>query len=154
MAYKLIDLIQGLENVSIKGDPNCWIEGVNTIQNAQSGDIVFLTNSLYRKYLTNTKATAVILSDADAELCPVNAVISKNPHFTYAKIASFFEKSHSSEKGIHISAVIGNDCDIDPSANIGANCVIGNRVKIARHVLIGPGTIISDEVEIDEGSHI
>ena len=66
--YKLIDLIKGL-NVTIKGDANCFISGITPIQQAQPGHITFLTNSLYRKYLATTKASAVILHETDAMHC-------------------------------------------------------------------------------------
>ncbi len=154
MQYKLSDLIKNVDAVAIKGDPDCLISGVCTIQHSQPGHIAFLTNSLYRKYLAATQAAAVILLEADAASCPVNAVISKNPHYTYARIAAFFETQTPLAAGIHPSAVIGSECSIDPSAVIAANCVIGNKVKIAADVRIGPASAIGDEVEIGEATQI
>ncbi len=154
MTYKLSELIKNLEAVTIKGDPDCLISGVCTIQHAQPGCIAFLTNSLYRQYLQTTQAAAVILTEADAVNCPVNAVISKNPHYTYAKIASFFEDQTKISPGIHSSAVVGSDCQLSPTAIIGANAVIGNHVSIASHVVIGPGTIIGNNVSIGESTQL
>lgn len=152
--YKLADLIAGLD-VTLKGDANCLITGVSPIQHSQHGHITFLTNSSYKKYLETTEASAVILSEADAALCHANSIISRNPYFTYAKIAAFFEESHGSmTAGIHPAAVIGEHVQIDPSAVISANCVIGNHVKIAANVVIGPGSILSDHVEIGEDTHL
>jgi UDP-3-O-[3-hydroxymyristoyl] glucosamine N-acyltransferase len=152
--HKLSDLIKDMDAVTIKGDPNCLISGVCTLHHAKPGHIAFLTNSLYRKYLTHTEAAAVILSEADAKACTVNAVVSKNPYFAYAKIAAFFEKRDAVAMGIHPSVVMGMDTEVDATAVIGANCVIGNHVKIAAHAVIGPGTIIGDEVEIAEAAHL
>lgn len=154
--YKLSDLVNGLDDITIQGDPNCLIQGVCTLTQSQPGHITFLTNSLYRKYLPTTQASAVILSKEDALHCPVNAIISKNPHFIYAKIAGFFAKAfaENSMTGIHETAVIGADCQIDSSALISPHCVIGNRVKIAANVTVGPGTIIGDDSEIGEDTEI
>lgn len=147
----LSELTKGLD-VTIKGDPNCVITGVGTIQQSQAGQITFLTNALYRKHLATTQASAVILSEADIQDCTVNAVISRNPYFTYAQIASHFNNIPSIGLGIHTSAVIGQDTEIHPSAAIGANCVIGNHVKIAANVVIHPGCIVGDFTEIDEST--
>jgi UDP-3-O-[3-hydroxymyristoyl] glucosamine N-acyltransferase len=151
--YKLEELIKGLD-VTIKGDPNCLISGVSPIQQSQPGHITFLINSLYRKHLPTTLASAVILNEKDALACKTNAVISANPYFTYAKIAAFFKEQSVISTDIHSTVVIGADCHIDPSAVIGPNCVLGNRVKIAANVIIGASCSIADNVVIDEGSHL
>lgn len=145
--YSLAELTKDLD-VTIVGDPNCLIHGVATIEQAVAGQIAFLINPLYKKYLTATQASAVILAAADSESCPVNAIISTNPYFTYAKIATYFEQRQLPAPGIHPSAVIGQGCDIDASAAIGPNSVIGDGVKLASRVIIGPGCVIGDNVEL------
>lgn len=151
--YTLADLTAGLD-VTLKGDPNCLITGVSPIQQAVPQHITFLTNSCYRKYLANTKASAVILSEADASHCHVNAIISRNPYYTYAKIAEFFANSPEMISGIHATAVIGEHCEIDASAMIGAHVVIGKHVKIAANVVIGAGSVIGDYVTIDDAASL
>jgi UDP-3-O-[3-hydroxymyristoyl] glucosamine N-acyltransferase len=151
--YKLADLAEGL-NVTIKGDVNCIINGVSPIQQAKAGHISFLTNSLYKKYLPNTQASAVILTEADAGECPVNAVITPNPHYIYAKMAEYFDDQPAADPGIHPSAVIGKNTDIHASAAIGANCTVGNHVKLAAGVIIGANSVLGDGVEIGEHSRL
>jgi UDP-3-O-[3-hydroxymyristoyl] glucosamine N-acyltransferase len=150
--FTLSELIAGLDDVSIQGDPQCVITGVGTLQQAQPGQIAFLMNPLYKKHLSHTKAAAVILSQSDAQECTVNAIISRDPYFTYAKIAAYFDRKPVFNGGIHATAVIGQGCEIDASVSIGPYAVLGDNVKIAAHVSIGPGTIIGDGVSIGEGS--
>lgn len=147
MQYKLSELVNGLD-VVIKGDPNSIVTGVSTIQHAEPGQLTFLTNALYRKHLAATKASVVVLTEDDAIDCPMTAVITPNPHYTYAKIATFFDPTLMPAAGIHPTAVIGKDCRIDAAASIGPHVVIGNQVNIAAGVVIGPGSIIGDFVEI------
>jgi UDP-3-O-[3-hydroxymyristoyl] glucosamine N-acyltransferase len=151
--YTLAELTDGLE-VTIKGDACCLITGISTIQEAQPGHITFLTNSHYRKYLSVTQASAVILGYDDANICTTNAVISQNPYFTYAKIASFFDRGSFKLPGIHPSTVIEEGCDIHPSVSIGPFCTIGRQVKIAQNTVIGPGCIIGEFSMLDEAVHI
>jgi UDP-3-O-[3-hydroxymyristoyl] glucosamine N-acyltransferase len=153
MQYTLTQLTNGLD-VVIKGDPNCVISGVSPIQQAKPQHISFLTNSLYKKYLATTEASAVILAEADVADCPTNAIISRDPYYTYAKIAAFFDTKPVIQPGVHASAVIGENTQIDPTASIGAHSVIGANVKIGAGVVIGPGCIIEDGVEIGEGSRL
>jgi UDP-3-O-[3-hydroxymyristoyl] glucosamine N-acyltransferase len=151
--YTLAELVKGLE-VTIKGDPGCIIEGVCTIQEAQPGHITFLNNPLYRKFLPDTQASAVILLADDAENCPVNALVSRDPYYTYSQIATFFDDKPKAIPGIHPTAVIGEGCQIDQSVSIGAHCVIGNNVTLAAHVVLSPGCIIGDFSQIGEASHL
>lgn len=150
-SYKLIELINGLDAV-IKGDENCLITGIATIQQAQTGQITFLANPSYRKYLSTTQASAVILSAADVDLCKTVAIVSSNPYYVYAKIAEIFDEQPTSVNGVHPSVNLGRSVAIDPSASIGPNVVIGSHVKIASNVIIGPGCVVGDFVEIDEAS--
>lgn len=151
--YKLRELIEGL-NVSIKGDPDCLISGVCTINQSRPQHITFLTNSLYKKYLPSTQASAVILTQDDADECPVTAVISRNPYYDYAKMASFFADCLPYTAGIHPTVVMGEGCQIAPSVRIGANCVIGHQVKIGANVVIEAGSTIGDFSEIGDNTRL
>jgi UDP-3-O-[3-hydroxymyristoyl] glucosamine N-acyltransferase len=153
MRYTLAELAKGLD-VTIKGNPDCLIEGVCTIQQAQAGRITFLNNPLYKKYLPTTQASAVILLSDDATECPVNALITRDPYYTYTQIAAFFDDRPKTKKGIHPTVVIGQDCKIDSTASIGAHCVIGDNVTLAAGVVIDAGCVIGDFSTIDEASHL
>ena len=66
IAIYITGINKGLD-VTIKGDPHCVITGVCPIQQAESGHITFLTNSLIENIFQKHQAAAVILSEADAE---------------------------------------------------------------------------------------
>lgn len=151
--YTLSELTRGLD-VTIKGDPHCLITGVAVIEQAQPGHITFLTNSLYRKYLVSTQASAVILSEKEVDACPIYAVICANPHFVYAKVAEFFAFSSSPFSGIHPTAVIGEGCCIHPTASIGAHCTLGKQAILAEGAVIGPGCFIGEGSSIGEATQL
>lgn len=132
------------------GDPRCIISGVANLEKAESGQVSFLTNRSYRKYLAQTKASAVVLSKTDAEKCQVSVLISENPRLSLAKIAAFFAKTRERFpiKGVHPSAILGSRCEITPSASIGAHCVVGDNVIIEENVVLEPGCIIGNNCHI------
>lgn len=153
MTYKLADLVKGLD-VTLQGDANCLITGVAPINHAHAGQISFLNNPQYRKYLAETAASAVILKPEDADLCKVNAIITKNPYYVYAKIAEFFDIKQQVNNGAHPSVVMGRDCVIDPTAEIGPNCVLGNNVQIGANVVISANCYLGDYVTIGAGTRL
>src|SRR5687767_4861682 len=144
--YQLKELVKDLD-VTIKGDINCLITGVSTIQQATTGHITFLTNVLYKKFLAITKASVVILTEDCVAECPATAIITHNPYFIYSKIAKFFEQSIIIPNGIHVTAVVDPTAIIDKNATIGAHCVIGQHAKIAANVQIGAHCVIGDHVQ-------
>ena len=151
--YTLAQLTQGLD-VRIKGDPECLIRGVCTIQDASAGCVTFLVNPLYKKHLAMTQAAAVILCESDAESCPVNAIISRDPYYTYSQLAAFFDDRPKPHSGVHPSASVSEGCEIDPTVSIGANAVIEKGVKIGAFVTIGSGCVVGEYSEIGEKSRL
>ena len=119
----------------ISGDPNLEITGVSEIQNGESGTITFLGNQAYKKYMDNTKASAVIVSNEN-HLSGKDGVVVKNPQFAIAKVLSMFYPNEYEPKGIHPKA------SVDSSSNIGNN------------VTIEAGAVIEAEVTIDDYTFI
>ncbi len=147
---ELADLVDG----KIIGDPSCVITGLGTLPNAKPGQISFLDNPQYRKYLNDTQASAVILAGNIAEQCLVNALVVANPYYAYATIARQFLKLPDAHSGVHPTAVVDPSADIDETAHIGPYCVIGANVKIAANVIIGPHCCLGDEVTIGESTRL
>lgn len=151
--YTLSQLTKGLE-VTLKGDANCLIEGVCTIQDAKPGHLAFLMNPLYKKYLATTKASAVILTADDSEECATNALIARDPYYIYTQMAAFFDDRPKPVVGVHSTAVIGQHCEIHPTASIGKNCVINDNVRIDADAIIGAGCVIGEFSEIGESTRL
>jgi UDP-3-O-[3-hydroxymyristoyl] glucosamine N-acyltransferase len=154
--YTLNEIAKFL-HAELKGDQQCLIIGVAPLDKAEQGQVSFLGKVAgfvhnYRKHLASTKASAVILSAADAKDFSGNALIVDNPYVAYAKLTSWFCKEPKSFAYVHPQAVLGRNCNIHPSASI-ANCTIGNDVNIGADAIIGAGCVIGDNVTVDDGCH-
>lgn len=147
MKYTLGELAEHVSG-EVKGDASCEIKSVATLQNADVRQISFLTNPSYRKHLALTKAGAVILSAADAEISPVNAIVSKNPYAAYAKIAALLHPAEGFIAGIDTSAHVADDTSISKLASIAAGAVIESGVTLANFVRIGPGCVVQKNSKI------
>lgn len=153
MAYTLADLAEKTGG-RIHGDGSVSIATVASLQDAKAGDISFLSNPQYKKHLLDTAASAVILSEEFLDLCPVNALVVRNPYLTYARVSAMLNPPKPCQPGIHSTAIVAGDCRITDSASIGAHVYIGENVTIGERVVIGPGVTIEDNCSIGDDTHI
>ncbi|MFK8068136.1 MAG: UDP-3-O-(3-hydroxymyristoyl)glucosamine N-acyltransferase [Gammaproteobacteria bacterium] len=134
--------------------PDLIIDQVATLDNAQEGQIAFLFDRKYRKFLKITHASAVVLQEQDLEGCQVPGIVTKDPYLAYAKIASLLNKPSEVKGSIHTSAVVSKKSKVDPSAQIGPNVVIEDNVIIGSKVLVGPGCVVSEGALIGDYSRL
>jgi UDP-3-O-[3-hydroxymyristoyl] glucosamine N-acyltransferase len=132
----------------LRGDPDALIERVASLQDAGPGSISFLANPRYRRYLPQTRATAVVIDAASAAVCPGNVLVAKNPYATYARIAQVLYPGQSVAAGRHPSAIVEPGADVDPTAWIGAGAFVARGARVGRRVSIGPGSVVLEDVEI------
>lgn len=151
--YTLSQLADAI-GASVQGDANCEIHNVASIVHAKSGEISFVAEAKYEKYLTQTQASAVLVDKKLAKNCPVNALIMPNPKLGFVKLLQLLRPQKLPPAGIHPTAVIGERCQIDSTARIGAYVVIGDDVVIGPRAVIGPSTTIGDGVKIGEDTYI
>jgi len=144
---------------SLVGEGSLSFDSLAPIEQAQSNQIAFLSNPLYRQDAIESAAGALILSQADYEFLKDQAhsknpnriyFISKNPYATFAKVAQLFAKTTAPKypAGVHASAVI------DASAQIPASCHIGPFVHIGPGVKLGERVCVLGNTSIAENSSI
>lgn len=151
--YTLAQLATEL-NAELRGEPDLIINGISTLQHAKTGQISFLNNPLYHKYLANTKASAVILSAKAAKDCCTNALVVNDPYLAFAKTAALFQELPKIKPGIHSTAILGKDCQIHSSASIGPYCVIGDDTVIEKNVVINANCSIGSDNYIGDNTYI
>lgn len=153
MAKRLQELAQAI-GAELRGDPETLISGVGTLQRAEAGQLSFLSNPGYRRYLKSTRASAVVIGPADADHCPAAALISDNPYLSYARAAALLFPQPAIEAGVHPSAVVAASAQLDASAHIGACAVIGEDVSIGPDAYIGPGCVIEAGCHVGQASRL
>lgn len=152
MAIKLSELAKKLE-CPFQGE-DCLIENVADINQAKTGDLVFISNLKYKGFLSTTKASAVVSQAAWLGDCTLPAIITDNPRLVFAKIASLLNPVRNKTDGIHSSAIIADNAHVDSTATIGANVVIESGATIGAHTIIGAGSVIAENVSIGEKSYL
>lgn len=136
---------------TLKGPETLQITGLATLQEAGPGQLSFLANPQYRKFLDDSQAAAVLLKAADAEGFAGNALIVADPYLAYARISHLFDPKPKAVAGVHPSAVVAEDAQVDASASIGPFAVIESGARIAANVTVGAHCVVGARCVIGEG---
>ena len=148
MEGRLLGELARLVEGELRGDENRRITGVGTLAGAGPEDVAFLANPRYRGQLSRTAAAAVVLAPADADACPVDAIVVSNPYLAYARISRALTPGEPWVPGRAPGAQVAEDAEVDPSARVEANAVVESGARIGARTRIGPGAVIGRGVVI------
>jgi UDP-3-O-[3-hydroxymyristoyl] glucosamine N-acyltransferase len=126
----------------LRGDPGLSVSGVATLRDASPGSITFLANPRYRRYLGETRATAVIVDEPAAPDCAVAALVTRNPYAAYARIAAFLHPQPVLPAGVHPSAVVDPSATVAASAHVAPMAVVEAGATIGERAVIGAGSVV------------
>ncbi|MGB5260278.1 MAG: UDP-3-O-(3-hydroxymyristoyl)glucosamine N-acyltransferase [Gammaproteobacteria bacterium] len=154
MALTLGALAEQIGGTLEQGDPGVEVSSVATLQRASTGDISYLANPGYCKYLASTCASAVILAPEHLPDCPVAAIVTDNPYAAYARAAAQLFPRPSGRRGIHPSANVEESCTIDPGAWVGPCCTIESGATIHAGARLAAGCYIGADSEIGADSRL
>ena len=139
--------------------------GVNSLNEAKSGEISFLGNPRYQPQLAETKASLVLVPEGDFSAPDGCQLVSVgNPSGDFSKVIDHFQaRSSVIRPGVSPGAHIAEDVEIDPTkvqvgpgvviesgarigegSVIGAGCLIGRNVSLGQDCLLHPGSIVRE----------
>jgi UDP-3-O-[3-hydroxymyristoyl] glucosamine N-acyltransferase len=130
----------------IAGDEQTTIHGIAPLEQAQPGDLTFITAHKYVARLANSRATAVL---ADFSL-PVDrpAIRVSDPWQAFVTLLEHFFPSRHPHWHVDPRAVLGSDVALGEQVNIGPYVVIGQGSRLGDRVTVYPGTYIGEACEI------
>ena len=152
MSITLKALVQQLGGELIGDD--VIVNRVASIANAEPGSITFITDSKYRKSLSDTKASAVILAEENKAFSLLPKIVTDNPYAYFAKVSALLNPKSVAVHGIHDSAIVGIASEVSATCTIGPNVVVGQNVSLAEGAVIGAGTFIGDNVVIGRNTQV
>ena len=161
----------------LKGDANIEIQRVVAIDEAQPGDLTFVSNRKYASKVKTTTASAVIVDTAFQDV-PTATLRTSNPYLAFARAVELFYQAPVPARGIDASArispgakigthasiapfvvieddvEIGNNCTLYPFVHISRGARIGNDFKAYAHVSVREFCRIGDRVILQDGAKI
>jgi UDP-3-O-[3-hydroxymyristoyl] glucosamine N-acyltransferase len=153
MTYTASDLAKML-NGRLEGDPDLLITGIAKIEDARSGELTFLANPKYERFLESTSASVVLVSER--QKVPARTVIRvPDPYRAFAHLLTvFYPPEVPPVAGIHPTAVVSERSELGTNIRIGALVVIGDDCTLGDNVTIYPGVNIGNHVRIGDDTKL
>ncbi len=136
---------------SVLGDASLVIGGAGTLLEANSGEITFSVSDQLTRSLRKTRASAVLLAQANDEL-ELPQVIVADPQEAFTKVvARFHPRQWQQVEGIspaahiHPSVVLGKDVRVGPGCFLGEGVVVGDRTVLHAGVCILAGSRLGED---------
>jgi UDP-3-O-[3-hydroxymyristoyl] glucosamine N-acyltransferase len=138
---------------SVVGDGRVMIHKVAPIDEAAPGEITFLANPRYQKFLPQCKASAVIvgrgvIDDADARTSIINFLEAADPYVAFAKILQLFWPAPRFDGAVSPLAYVDGSAEIGDDVTIFPSVFVGARVRIGRGSVVFPGVFLGEGVQI------
>lgn len=148
--------IAGLIGARVDGNADVEISGIGKIEEAKSGEITFLANPKYEKYIAATRASAVIVSEEfKTDRTDLVLLRAKDPYVAFVfALKKMLPPSEPLPAGIHPLAYVSDKAELGREVRIGALVSILDDAKIGDRAVILPGSVIGDGVEVGEDSMI
>lgn len=143
----------------VVGDASVRVWRFRPLLTAGLGDAAFLAHPRYQDQLSATRASVVVLRDADAARTAGLActlIVSPDPYLFFAKAAAHMlgsaRRAEVQGTMVHSTAVVDPTARIGDRVRIGPQVVIGRRSVIADGCDIGAGCVLADDVRIGADS--
>jgi len=136
-------------------DANLEIKGAAGLDQAELGQVTFLSNPRYTSGVAATRASAIYLGeDVEVPRADVAVLRAKDPYLAFTRALRLFHPRAAFDPAIHPSAIIDPTARIATNVFIGAHAVIGKNVEIGERVQIHPNVTIYDHAIIGDDSEI
>ncbi len=146
--------IAQLTGARLGDEPDLEIKGVAPIEKASSGDLTFLANPRYVKFLETTAATAVLVPPGSWKSTAALLTVD-DPYFAFTQVLQrLFPLTLAQPEGIHPTAVVGKNVQLGEGVSIGAFVVveddvtIGERTTLFPHVFLGRNSVVGRDCTI------
>lgn len=153
---KLRDIARMLR-AEVEGNDDLEIRRVAKIEEAGEGDITFVANPKYARFLTSTRASAVIVArnlaiPPDDGARPVLVRVD-DPYTSFLFVLQAFNPPQPPlPLGIHPTAVIDSTARLGTDVRVGAHAVIGPRCRIGDGAILSHNVVLGSDVEVGSGT--
>lgn len=148
MPFTAAEIARHLQG-EVLGDSEVVLKGFAPADTAQTGDLTFAENDDYFARAETGAASAIIVGGKQTSTSKV-LIRVKNARVAFAKALALFFPEPVFPAGIHPTAVIAKDAQVDASAHIGPHCVIGARTQIGPRTALLAGVCVAADCKLDE----
>lgn len=138
----------------IDGDSDIILSGFAKIEEASVGQLTFIANPKYSRFLESTEASAVLVSNGFDHPNPKKVTLLRveDPYATLASLLRLIQSSLPKKKGIESPCFIAEGVSVPDDAYIGAFSYVGKGAVLGSGCQVYPQTYVGEGVEIGENS--
>ena len=150
-------------NGKVEGNADAAVGSFGKIEEAQAGQLSFLANPKYEEYLYSTRASIIIINEAQELKQPIGATLIRVPD-AYSAFATLLDKYQQIQRQqlsgiqqpvyIAATAKTGDNVFIGAFAYLGENVVLGNGVKVYPNVFLGDNVTVGDHTILHPGVRV
>lgn len=148
MPLTAAEIAQHLQG-EVLGDGAVVLKSLAPADTAQAGDLTFADNDEYFARAEKSAAAGIIAAGTLTSATKV-VIRVKNARIAFAKALALFFPEPVLPAGIHPTAVIAPDAQVDATAHIGPQCVVGARTKIGPRAALIAGVCVAENCTLGE----
>lgn len=144
------DEVRRLAGGDLRGDPERPIDRVAPLEQAGPEALSFVATARYLPYLQATRAGLVLVKSEWVGSVPQGtaAIVVDDPHRALQAVLAHMYPPRRLPAGIHATAIVPEDAEVDADASIGPYAVLGTGT------IVGAGSTIGAHAVIGEGCRI
>ncbi len=138
-------------NGQAEGDPNTWVSGVSTVEDATPGTVVRVETRRFLQMALESAAAVLLVAPG---LTGVTKPCVRVPHvrLAFLRCLELFENEPHPTPGVHATVVLGEGVAVGEGCSLGPRVVLGDRVVLHDRVTLHPGVVVGDDVTIGADS--
>ena len=144
--------LASLLNGTVSGNPDVAVSALGKIESAKSGELTFLANDKYEKYIYDCGASIAIVGndfEPSSDLPSTLTLIKvEDPYSAFAVLLEAYDSMNKRPAGVHPTAIVAE------SAKVGDGCHIGAGVVVDENAVVGAGSEIHASCYVGKGANV
>ena len=140
-------------NGKIIGDESASISGVSPIENAQEGQLSFVSQEKFADYIFSSDASVIIVSEKFVKEGDYKStlILVEDAYLSFQVLMNLYQQMREEKKsGIEQPSTIAHSATIGENVYVGAHSYISDKSKIGNGTQIFPQVYIGKNVKIGE----
>jgi UDP-3-O-[3-hydroxymyristoyl] glucosamine N-acyltransferase len=144
---ELAELIGG----RVEGDPDREIAAIQPLEAAGPADLSLYKDPRFRSRALASRAGALLVGPG-CGLEGRDLLVADDPAVALSRLLRIFHPLAPHEPGIHPTAILGTDVEVDPSAHLGPYAVVGDGSRIGPRAVLSAHVVVGRRCAVGEGA--
>lgn len=138
------------DKVELVGNSDITIDGPAKIEDATKGNVSFVANEKYTRFIGSTSASLLIVGEktpTEQYSNSLNFLKVKDPYTAFVFVLEKFSHPRViAAPGIAATAIIGENVVLGENVSIGNYALVGDHCIVGDNTVIGPNTVLMERV--------